>query len=412
MPAQSALRALVTPTPAGTGARSRLKGLTSFHVFMLGWSYYIAIPLFAGLLGLFETLEAAEPAARYFETQSEWWSSLVAYALLMPAAFLVGDRLARLLRRNSAIAVRIGLANWILLPLYGALLLAFIVAARELLFAGYADGVDSSLVGPIATVQMVLTFQFLLCTAAGAARARLACGLLLGVSSVALLGMGGRLYVTSTLVALYFYWWNWGARDDAARRRSVKWALMSPFVLAAVGMWRVGSLDVSSLGFYLFAEPLFTSISGMSFMLNGKWSLLTLPTDFFSAFTNIIPTALWPTKADELVALGDILDYESPFGALSIITSSVGNFGFVGGLGFIGFVGCFMGRARRNARTPLTRAFYCFLVALLPFMFFRDPFQVQIKLVVTGVALMLLHRVISAFAAEGANVARSKPALR
>jgi uncharacterized membrane protein len=105
-----------------------------------------------------------------------------------------------------------------------------------------------------------------------------------------------------------------------------------------------------------------------------------------------LPAALWPGKVDAVASLSTAgLDFESPFGAISIITSSVGNFGYVGGLAFVGVVGMVFGWAERNATSPVMRALYCFLVSLLLFLFFRDPFQVQVKLVTTGFLLVALH---------------------
>jgi hypothetical protein len=221
-------------------------------------------------------------------------------------------------------------------------------------------------------------------------------GLMLAANSVVLLSTGGRLYTVSAIVAAFFYYWNWGAKDDAARRRSAVFMLTVPIVMAALGSWRLGELDLGPLGFYLFAEPVFTSISGVTLVQGGSWSWLDLPRDFGSAFLNIVPSVFWPGKADLMVSLLDSdLRLQSPLGAMSIIASSIGNFGYVGGLTFFVGVGYVMGRARRNATSPVTRALYCYLSCLLPFLFFRDPFQIQIKLVITGFALVWLHRVLS-----------------
>jgi len=391
-PDASARRRRSMPVGPGGGSGGRASGLSHLHVFILGWALYVAAPLLLGYFGVFERLEPVESVAGYFEGPAAMWAGLLLYAALMPLAFYGGSRFARSWRRMPPLIVPLRLQSWLLLVVYAILLVLFTAAARELLFQGYAEGVDSTVVGPIATLQMVLLFQYLVCKAAGLTRVGRGLGVLLILASVVLLGMGGRLYVASALVALYFYWWKWVAQDRAARRRSIKWALLAPLVLAVIGMWRVGALDISGLGFYLFAEPLFTSISAVSYFLGGSWHILDTPTDFFSAFINVVPTALWPEKLNFVASLSNAgLDFESPFGALSIITSSVANFGYLGGLAFIALVGTVFGWAQRNATSPLMRAFYCFLVSLLPFLFFRDPFQVQVKLVTTGFLLLAFH---------------------
>lgn len=363
---------------------------------MFGWTLYVALILAGGWLGLFATMEAAAPAARYFEGASGSWWGLFLYAALMPLAFVAGSRLAGVSRRIGTWSMSLTLQNVIVAPIYAILLIVFTASASGLLFQGYLEGVDSSLVGPLATLELMLLFQYLACRAANRRVFQRLFGVLLVLSSITLLGMGGRLYVASVLFGLYFYWWKWVARDALARRRSLKWAALAPIAFALIGMWRLGSFEPREIGFYLLAEPLFTSISAISFMLGETWSMFDVPKDFFSAFINIVPAALWPGKAEFVTSLSDTsLDFESPFGAMSIVTSSVANFGFVGGLVFIGLVGSLFGWAEKNAGTPLLRAFYCYLVALLPFLFFRDPFQVQIKLVVTGFLLVAFHVALS-----------------
>lgn len=394
----------------GGGPSRRASALSHVHIFIFGWALYVATPLLLGYSGALQRLEPVESVAGYFEGPQALWTDLLLYAALMPWVFYGGSRFARSWRRLPPLIVSLRPQSWVLLVAYAVLLVIFTAAARDLLFQGYAEGVDSSVVGPIATLQMVVLFQYLVAKAAGLTRVRRGLGVLLIAASVVLLGMGGRLYVASVLVAMYFYWWKWVAADRAARRRSIKWALLAPLTLAVIGMWRVGAVDISGLGFYLFAEPLFTSISAVSYFLGGSWQILDTPTDFFSAFINIVPTALWPEKLTFVASLSTAgLNFESPFGALSIITSSVGNFGYVGGLAFVGFVGTVFGWAQRNATSPLMRAFYCFLVSLLPFLFFRDPFQVQIKLVTTGFLLVALHWASTLSIARNTRLPRLAP---
>lgn len=392
MAAMAAIRIWRT-RPAAVQATAAGARLSHVHVFLFGWSVYVLGPLLAGFAGVFDAIESAEPLARYFSEPSPWWTSLAAFAALMPVAFVLGHRSAGYLARPSTRRAPRQSPSW--LAMFACLILLVAVAwpARSLVFEGYLEGVDSGVIGPIATLEMVLLYEYLLSQAAGLRTARRMYGSMLFVCSLLLLSMGGRLYVVSVLFILYFYWWKWQATDASARRRSIKWAVLAPLPFALLGMWRIGAIDVGSLGFYLFAEPIFTGISAVSFFVGGAWSLFDVPKDFLYAFLNIVPAAVWPDKASSLVSLFDLnLNFESPFGAISIITSSVANFGFVGGLVFVATVGLIIAWTGRGASSPVFRALYCFLVALLPFLFFRDPFQIQVKLVVTGVALALFHQ--------------------
>jgi len=366
-----------------------------FYLFLLGWTYYLLVPVLAGRLGLFESLESFELMSRYVRPTDPLWPTLIAYILALPVFFVAGSMLAQSLPHLRRSVTPLYWATRVLLPVYGLMLIIFAFSARANLFAGYAEDMDLSVVGPIATLQMALLLQYMLAKAAGLASARWA-GMMLTISSVLLMSMGGRLYVVSSLVALYIYWWQWSARDARARRLSLVPLIVAPIGLAMIGMWRMGVFDPSALFFYLFAESMFTSISAFTLMASQGPALVHGPSDFLSAFLNIVPSALWPDKASMMVSLIETpLQFEAPFGATSIVTSTIGNFGFLGGPLFIGLVGFIMGRAATNTRLPTGRALYCYLCCLLPFMFFRDPFQVQVKVVITGFLLIWLNRLLA-----------------
>lgn len=383
-------------SPNGPSTRRRIRQSNASHVgmFMIGWFYYLAVPLAAGYFGLFRYVDQAAPFADRFDVRSDRWYALGAYVLLLPLFYAAGSWAARRLKvRLPGVAVSLLWPSRVLLPIYALLLTIFAYQARELLFGGYLEGYDASLMGPMATVEMVLLYQYIACKDAGLRRHSLLAGWLLLASSIVLLSMGGRIYVASAFAAVVFYRWRFVTLSVSARRFLMMWIVFAPLALAVIGMVRLGSFDIMTLGFFLFAEPLFTSISGISFMLDDRWNWLAFPGEFISSFVNVVPSSIWPNKVDHIVQLSDIYSsYESPFGAQSIIVSTIGNFGFVGGLMFVAAVGFFVGRKALMASTPHSRALYCFLISILPFLFFRDPYQIQVKLVITGLLLNVLQR--------------------
>jgi hypothetical protein len=333
--------------------------------------------------------------AAYSSSHDPGLPALGLYVLLLPLVFVAGTLLAQMLPRLRGIETPIAWPTRLLVPAYALLLAYTVYAARANLFQGYLVEVDASLAGPIATMQMMLLFQYLAAKAAGLA-ARRWLGLLMVGSSILLLGMGGRLYVLSSLLALYIYWWKYTAAGPAARRRSLLILLLAPLFFGIVGMWRLGVTDPSELGFYLIAEPLFTAISAFTLMSSHSWALIDVPKDFFSAFLNIVPAVVWPDKGSMIVSLTDTpLQFDSPLGAVSMVVSTIGNFGYIGGLVYIGLVGFILQRVRGASTSPAGRALYCYLCCLLPFMFFRDPFAVQVKVVLTGFLLLWLNRVLA-----------------
>jgi len=384
--------------------------LTHFHIFMIGWAYYLGGPVIVAYLGLLNRVESAGAWVYYIQKIGTEHGLLILYVALMPAAYFIGDKLSQQFKRARPRVNYVRLANWLMWPAYAFLLVVLTVSARELLFAGYAKGYDLYLMGPIATLQMLILFQYLLYKSSGNRAAAKLNAYLLIATSVILLGMGGRLYVVTSLAAIYFYYWNWGSKNATSRRNSLIAMFAFLIMLAAIGMWRMGEANLIQLGFYLFAEPLFTSISAFSFMQNWEMVLFDAPKDFFFAFLNIVPSWIWEDKAEYFSELlTEKIGVLSPFGALSIVASSAGNFGFIGGLLFIMLVGFIMGRSRLNAVSPISRALYCYLTGLLLFIFFRDPFQIQVKLVLTGFLLALFYQSISAFSAP---TTRRQPTLR
>jgi len=400
-------RLTTTTIPAAGPDRTGRARLSHLHLFAIGWVYYLLVPILAGRLGLFESSDSFSLMRRFASPEDRWWPALMLYALLLPLAFLAGHAFAGRIPRMRGLRTPTAGPSQVLVPVYALALLLTGYAARGNLFGGYSADLDLAAVGPISTLQMCLLFQYLAARAEGS-RSRRWLGLLLLLSSVLLLGMGGRLYVLSTLVAIYVDWWKFRASGSRARLRSLVAVIVTPLAFGVVGMLRLGIFDLGDLSFYIFAEPLFTSISAFTLMDGNGWALLDTPRDFFSAFINLIPAALWPGKAGHVITLLDTsLDFETPFGAISIVTSTIGNFGYLGGPLFLGVVGFAMERARRGTESVAGRALYCYLCGLMPFMLFRDPFSIQIKVALLGFVLIWVNRIIGAALDTLPRVSRS-----
>ena len=385
-----------TPPSVLVQHKDQLYSLTHRHLFLIGWAYYLLTPLTLGHLGMFAR-DDLNYLDKYFDPKSPWWGSLIWFTALCAFAYWVGSnwRAVPTPRRLPQESIRPKAGAWSLVLVYAGLLVVFSIQARAQLFAGYTDSMDLSLAGPISTLEMLILYQYLY----EKSRHRTTSsyfGLLLILTSLILLGMGGRLYVLSAGVAVYFQWWNWRAESRRSQVQSILLLIFAVMAMLLLGMWRVGSTDYSTIGFFLVAESIFTSISSFSLFTGGTWQPWDYPKDFLSAFINIIPSTIWPDKGNLLIQLIDTkIAFDSPFGALNIITSTIGNFGYIGGLLFFLFVGAYMTTWSRFRNAPACEAHYCYLVGLLPFMFFRDPFQVQVKVVITGLILYWLTRLIN-----------------
>jgi hypothetical protein len=358
--------------------------LTHRIIFGIGWFYYLMIPIFAIYFGLFEDVKVW---SNYISDDFNY--PLVSYGILVIIAYTLGSSCAKINWKTSLYIKYSKLISWIFIPAYYFLFLYFTFAARQFIFTGYQNGVDASLVGPIATLEMALLFHYLFCKIFNNSRPAILTGILLLLTSIILLSMGGRIYVLSALTSIVFYAWNWG---NVNRRRLIIIMILALCIVVGLGMWRVGDFNTEVISFYIFAESLFTSISAFTLFQGGGWNWFDYPSNFIISFLNIIPVLLWPDKSFILDSWSTVYpDIEAPFGALNIVASSVSNFGYLGGLFFIGLVGFIMELIQKISKYPLIRALYCYLVGLLPFIFFRDPYTVQVKLVLMAFVLTFFY---------------------
>jgi hypothetical protein len=376
---------------------SEIYSINHRQLFLLGWIYYMLTPIIMGYSGVFEGVESLSMMLSYFDAENTAFLYLTAYHLLALAMYFAGSYWRSLIRFNAHQGWKAGQRSRVglmLLFVYTLLLFLFALEARSLIGSGYIDIEDLSAVGPLATLQMIVLFQYLYERSSGHKISK-CFGWLLAVNSLILLSTGGRLYVLATLISCYVRWWNWEAPSRAAQLRALFIPLGVLIGLIGLGMWRVGDSNNSLVGFYLVAESVFTSISAMSLFSAESWSLLPgIPLDFFSSFANLVPSLIWQDKAEWLAALMiENKNYDSPFGAVSITASTVSNFGFLAGLLFFLGIGAYMTSISRACVSAPREAYFCYLMGLLPFMFFRDPFQVQIKVVVTGYILFWLANV-------------------
>lgn len=323
------------------------------------------------------------------------------FSLMAPLMYLIGSGFNR--RKNNYNKYYLyqnpKISSKILFSIYTALVVILALQGQGILFTGYSEIIDFSLQGQMATLEMLILYQYLYERSNNRSIANYFL-ILIAINSIILLSLGGRIYVASALTAIYFRWWNWDARSVTARIFALFTAFVILTILVAIGMWRVGDDDASRITFYLLAESLFTSISGFTLFTSGKWELIEIPIEFFLGFLNIIPSAIWPEKAEWLASkIASSQHFEAPMGAVSIVASSVGNFGFLGGLIFFLIVGTYMRISERRAKSgdPAQIAYYCYLISLLPFIFFRDPFQIQIKLLLTGFLINTIIRKINLF---------------
>ena len=370
-----------------------LRGRSVGHgsVLLFGLVVYVVLPFAAYGSGLYEGGPGEAVWARSFEGLYARSGPALALTLACLLAYALGTLLPLpRVRQPLDRPLRPGLLAAVLLGL-GALWVFYIVQARELLFSGYLLDYRPDLMGPLASINLALLLLVLnLWQWRHSPRLLWAAGVLLALNSVALLSMGGRLYVAAVLVGLMLMALNLPAgRRPAARLKALAGLVLVAGLLALVGLLRVDmDVNLAALGRLLLAEPLLTSISLGTLMDCSLVDWLALPRNFLSSIVNFVPSGLLPGKEALMVELdpsGNCL--ASPFGATHLGAALLVNFGILGLLPVVTAFAVLMRLVQRHVGPWL----YCYLCSLLPFMLFRDGFLIFNKaFFATGLLLALL----------------------
>lgn len=357
--------------------RGRLLG--DLEMLALGATIYIALPFVAFEQEWLLEMPGIEGWRDLFQAASNTRVQLAALTAGLAAAYLLGRRgaqatLAKLgtsMNRplSKPVPAAIAIVLW-------SIWFASALANRDSFFQGYSIDYDTGLLGNLATVNLIALATVLACrqhSQAGTAYRML--GLLLLINSIALLSLGGRLYVLIPAIALMLQSLA-SARSTLTRVRGFVVFVIVIALLLVVGAVRIEA-DLSNrfLAYIGLAEGLFTSMSLGSFIQHNGIPPLSTPANFFGSIVNFIPSALLADKANLVPTIQESgRFFESPLGATHLLVAILGNFGWLGGLGFAGALGWLFGSVRKVA--PHGWWLYFYLCSLLPFMFFRDGFSI------------------------------------
>lgn len=189
--------------------------------------------------------------------------------------------------------------------------------------------------------------------------------------SVLLLAIGSRLYVVSFFLMFVVY------RSTFVKRIRAKAVMGGAVAIAllsgAVGVLRAG-LGFVDVGANLLLEPMLTSFSLLYFLQFDHMAWIHFPKYLISDFTNLIPTALFPQKA-ELIQFPYVFN---PVGAVHSFVSFNFNFGIIGTAIFMFALPIGIRWIRAHSALQLPRVSYAMLSGYLAFTFFRDPFSISL----------------------------------
>ncbi len=199
-----------------------------------------------------------------------------------------------------------------------------------------------------------------------------------GVTALLTLSTGQRLGVLSGILMFLAYR---SVYFTALRFRTAAAAAGGLFGLAGiVGLSRLGGgLNIMSLLFNVFAEPIGCGQTLVAFLQAGRLELFNFPSYLLNGFVNLIPRPLYPDKETLLLSpaqQGYVVF--APLGSLHNFVQFCINFGLIGTIVVWFFLGYGLQRLKQNDKSLLHRTAYVMIAGFLATTFFRDDFSMSI----------------------------------
>lgn len=371
--------------------------------FLLGFLYYLVSPPFV-FHYLSRDNELLGAATTYFDAG---YFSFTYF--LDAAAILVSFQLGYFLGK-VATKPRISPADHcslqtsfpsVLAVAFGALILYLLLTAVMSgagFFTGYST-YDVLIRGPIST-SVFLSVWF--ANYFSRRQIRVAFLSLFAICSVVLLGWGSRLYFVLSLMALML---GLVSRNKKLLRKLsfYSFVAVAGLFLVSVGIIRQGEggreFNFDNLIAILFAEPLFTAVSGsLYFEHSGGRPILGIPNDLIASVIHFVPSVVFPGKVELIREITFDKNIVSPFGARALMVSLYTNFGFLYPI-FVASFGFYFGFLYKRAkRSVFYRATYFSALPILTLLFYREGLSTVIKvLFFNGLVLPLFVVVILAW---------------
>lgn len=358
--------------------KTNVKLVSAISFFTLGLVFYFIIPILIGENFNFIHIKQFNYWHTEYSKLTEYNKlSILAFSLLIFLAFHLGfnekNKKAITTSHNKTITT-----SWLyIIPL---LLISTYLwfQGKDLYFQGYGSGYHSDIMGKLATLQILLLS--LLFISKKTSFSFIFYGILFALNSFLLLSMGGRMYIILSVFSIMAFCYKYNKPSI----KVIASVLTILVVLVIVGMWRLDGVKFEFFFYILFAEPVFTSFSLLSFAANNSLPIISVPINFINSFILILPSFIL-NKEDVIINISDMgFDYISPLGATSLFVSLLGNFGVLGSFIFIYLFSKILSISRQSPKVYF-QCFYYISCGVIPFMLFRDSFGISLKvMILTG----------------------------
>lgn len=363
--------------------------IVGFAAFFWGWFYYLVSPVIASDLyirngfPLYKDLQSLLLSIDH----TKYWT----FCISLPIAFFVGLHFPRIFPDKYRLGIldsSKGISSWIILLI---IIVQFICyyQLRDSLFRGYG-GINwdekNSFKSFISGLNITLGVVCLINIPQPGSKKALAI-FALALNSIVLLGMGGRMYVVSSVITILM-----------GQLITGRWKLKKIILLVSIGfilMLAIGLLrqgtDITGEGLsYIFlGEAVLNWVGGANFWVMNPIGYFEMPYGIIASIFGMIPTFLWSGKSEYLSQLDSGFYVDNPVGGTNILVSLLSNFGYVGSAIAILAMGIFTGFvARLSRKNYLVMCIFSVHLALLAFMFFRDSFAIHQKTLVVNAILL------------------------
>jgi hypothetical protein len=364
-----------------------LKGY--FPFFLLGWSYYLALPILIIILNKYFIEYNINGFNEYVNISDASLFYFIVYSFLTLFVFILfNNKLKNKINLINNVKNFEKYIHLIIIIILNIVIFIYFKSSTGNLFNGYMDGLDINFIGGLSTILMILTFEYIYLNSKRFPFSNL---LLLEILliSIILMGVGSRIYVLTAFTSIFFYATNY-SNLKLSKFTFFIIIILVTFFITAIGVLRMGIGFQESSTDYLLYESLFTSISAITMFSNQLYDLFSFPDQFYINFISIVPSFIYPDKSSLMAPLVGTLGIESPYGAISIAATSIALFGYIGALLYFILWVIFLNKLRSLDYKNNGMAFYSCVVGLLPFIFFREHFFIQIKLIITFFILYIL----------------------
>ncbi|KKY69295.1 hypothetical protein OA40_05605 [Morganella morganii] len=358
--------------------KTHIKLVSSVSFFTLGLIFYFIIPIIIGENFAFIHIEQFNYwYVEYLKLTEYNKLSILAFSLLIFLAFHLGfngkNKKISTISENKTIST-----SWLYIAPLLAISIYLWLQGKDLYFQGYSSGYHSNIMGKLATLQILLLS--LLFISKKKSFSFIFYSVLFALNSLLLLSMGGRMYIILSVFSVMAFCFKYNKPSI----KVIASVLAILVILVIVGMWRLDGVKFELFFYILFAEPVFTSFSLLSFAANNALPIIGIPINFVNSFVLVLPSFIL-NKEDIIINVSDMgFDYISPLGATSLFVSLLGNFGVLGSFVFIYLFSKILSISRQSSKIYF-QCFYYISCGVIPFMLFRDSFGISLKvMILTG----------------------------